>query len=133
MIVVDADVLAAFWIKSARTDAALRTRRRDADWIVPILWRSELRSVLCQHLVRGSLGFADAAWIAVKAEGMLQGREYTVDSRDVLKLVERTGHSSYDCEYVALAEAQGLQLVTGDGKLARLFPNTAVLLEDFAA
>lgn len=132
MIVVDADVLAAFWIKSGRTDAALRTRRRDADWIVPILWRSEMRSVLRQHLVRGSLGFADAVWIAEKAEAMLQGREYTVESRDVLKLVEQTGHSSYDCEYVALAEAEGLQLVTGDRKLARLFPNTAVLLEDFA-
>lgn len=132
MIVVDADVVAAFWIKSGRTDAALRTRRRDADWIVPILWRSELRSILCQHLIRGSLDFADAVWIAEKAEAMLRGREYTVESHDVLKLIEQTSHSSYDCEYIALAEAEGLQLVTVDRKLARLFPNAAVLLEDYA-
>lgn len=132
MIVVDADVVAAFWIKSGRTDAALRTRRRDADWIVPILWRSELRSILRQHLIRGSLDFADAAWIAEKAEAMLRGREYTVDSHAVLKLVEQTSHSSYDCEYLALAEAERIQLVTSDRKLAPLFPNAAVLLEDYA-
>lgn len=132
MIVVDADVLSAFWIKSVRTDAALRARRRDADWIAPILWRSEFRSVLRQHLIRGSLGFAGVVWIASKAEAKFSGREYTVESHDVLKLVEQTGHSSYVCEYVALAEAEGLQLVTGDRKLVRVFPNVAVLLEDFA-
>ena len=90
VIVVDADVIASFWIKSARTDVALQARRRDADWIVPLLWRSELRSVLRQHLVRGTLGFADAVWIAEKAEAVMEGREYAVRSADVLKLVERT-------------------------------------------
>lgn len=131
MIVVDTDVLAAFWIKTNRTGAALRARRRDADWIVPLLWRSELRSVLRQHLVHGTLGFADALWIMEKAETMMTGREYAVRSADVLKLVERTGHSSYDCEFIALAEAEGVRLVTGDRRVARLFPNVAVLLEDF--
>ena len=131
MIVVDADVLASFWIKSPRTDAALRVRARDADWIVPVLWRSELRSILRQHLIHGSLGFADAMWIAGKAEAMLQGREYTVSSHAVLKLVHQTGHSSYDCEYVALAEAKGVKLVTGDRRLTRHFPDLALLMEDF--
>lgn len=133
MIVVDADVIASFWIKTARTDVALQARRRDADWIVPLLWRSELRSVLRQHLVRGTLGFADAVWIAEKAEAVMEGREYAVRSADVLKLVERTGHSSYDCEYVALAEAEGVRLVTGDRAVARRFPDVAVLLEDFVS
>lgn len=59
-------------------------------------------------------------------------RERAARSADVLKLVERTGHSSYDCEFVAVAEAAGLQLVTGDRAVARLFPNTAVLLEEYA-
>ena len=132
MIVVDTDVIAGFWIKTARTDAALRARRRDADWIAPVLWRSEMRSVLRQHLAQGTLGFADAVWVAEKAEAMMRERKYAVRSADVLKLARRTGHSSYDCEYVTLAEAEGLRLVTGDRKLVRLFPNTAILLEDFA-
>ena len=133
MIVVDTDVVTSFWIKTERTDAALRARQLDADWIVPLLWRSELRSVLRQHLVRGTLGFADAVWIAEKAEAMLAGHEYAVRSADVLKLVERTRHSSYDCEYVALAEAEGVPLVTGDRKVVQQFPNVAVLLEAFVS
>ena len=132
MIVVDTDVIASFWIKMPRTERAHGARRRDADWIVPVLWRSEFRSVLRQYLLRGLLGFADALWIAEKAEGMMAGSEYVVRSADVLKLVERSGHSSYDCEFVALAEAEGVQFVTGDRAVARLFPDTAVLLEDFA-
>ena len=89
--------------------------------------------MLRQHLVRGTLGFADAVWIAEKAEAVMEGREYAVRSADVLKLVEQTGHSSYDCEYVALAEAEGVRLVTGDRAVVRRIPDVAVLLEDFVA
>lgn len=131
MIVVDTDVIASFWIKTVRTPAAHHARRRDPDWIAPILWRSEMRSVLRQHLIRGMLSVADTLWIAEKAEAMMEGHEYGVLSSDVLKLVNFTEHSSYDCEYVALAQAEGLRLVTGDKRLARLFLDTAVLLEDF--
>ncbi len=132
MIVVDADVIAAFWIKSPRTQAAYRVRARDSDWIVPVLWRSEFRSVIRQHLMHGSFGFADASWIVGKAEAMLHGREFSVSSHDVLRLVNQTGHSSYDCEYVALAEARGIKLITGDQRLTHLFPDIAVLMEEFA-
>lgn len=133
MIVIDADVLASFWIKTDRTAAAQQARRRDADWVAPVLWRSELRSVLRQYLVRELMGFADAVWVTEKAEAMMAGREFAVRSTDVLKLTYRTGHSSYDCEYVALAEAEGVPLVTGDRRLAQRFPDIAVLLEDFVA
>ena len=57
---------------------------------------------------------------------------YEIHVADVLKLVETTGHSSYDCEYVALAQSLGVPLVTGGTNLADAFPDIAVLLEDFA-
>jgi len=133
MIVVDTDVIAAFWIKSIRTPGALKVRRQDPDWVAPLLWRSEFRSVLRQYVVAGHMGYADAVWIAEKAERTMRGKEYMVKTSAVLKLVERTGHSSYDCEYVALAEAERLRLVTGDRNIARLFSDVAVLLEDFTS
>lgn len=133
MIVVDTDVIAAFWIRADRTAVARQTRRRDGDWVVPPLWRSEFRSVLRQYLVGGYVTVSQALWFAEKAEADLRGCERVVGTAGVLKLVERTRHSAYDCEYVALAEAEGVRLVTGDRAVARLFPNTAVLLEDFAA
>ena len=61
----------------------------------------------------------------------MRGKEYAVGTDAVLKLVEQSHHSSYNCEYVALAEAEGLRLVTGDRKVARLFPRVAILLEVF--
>ncbi|MFV1979600.1 MAG: type II toxin-antitoxin system VapC family toxin [Rhodothermia bacterium] len=131
MIVVDADVIAAFWIKTTRTPCAIEARRRDPDWVAPVLWRSEFRSILRQYLVADHMTHSDAVWIAEKAERTMRGKEYAVESASVLKLVGRTSHSSYDREYVALAEDLGLSLVTGDRKLARLFPNVAILLEDF--
>ena len=131
MIVVDTDVIAAYWILTPRTADAMRARRKDPDWITPVLWRSEFRSVLRQHMQAGGMRYSDAVWIAEKAERTMFGKEYEVLSTDVLRLVERTGHSSYDCEYVALAETAGLRLVTGDRELPRTFPSVAVLLEDF--
>lgn len=133
MIVVDTDVIAAFWIRGDRTAAARRARKRDGDWIVPPLWRSEFRSVLRQYLVGGHITVSQALWFAEKAEADLRACERAVQTPSVLKLVEQTRHSAYDCEYVALAEAEGVRLVTGDRAVARLFPGTAVRLEDFAA
>ena len=133
MIVVDTDVVAAFWIRGDRTAVARQTRKRDGDWIVPPLWRSEFRSVLRQYLVGGYVSLGQALWFAEKAEIDLRGCERVTGTADVLRLVERTRHSAYDCEYVALAEAEAVRLVTGDRAVARLFPNTAVLMEDFAA
>ena len=44
MIVVDSNVIAYCWINGPLTQAAQRVRVKDAEWHVPILWRSEMRS-----------------------------------------------------------------------------------------
>ena len=133
MIVVDTDVISYFWLDAARTEAARRARRKDADWVAPHLWRSEFRSVLRAYLNADLLSYSEATWYAEKAEQDLYGHEYDVTTADVLKLVEQTGHAAYDCEYAALAQALGAALVTGDKRLPELFPGTAVLLEDFVS
>lgn len=133
MVVVDTDVISYFWIRIRRTEAARRTRRRDADWRAPYLWRSEFRNVLRKYLNGDHLTLRQALAYAHHAERDLHGCEYHVAVSDVLKLAKATGHSAYDCEYVALAQALDVKLVTGDRALPELFPDTAVLLEDFAA
>lgn len=50
----------------------------------------------------------------------------------VLHLAGASGRSAYDCEFVALAEALGVRLVTADRELTRSFPDRAISLEDFA-
>ena len=133
MIVVDNDVISYFWLEAGRTEAARRARERDADWHAPRLWRSEFRNVLYQHIAHRGLPLADALRIVETVEADMEGATYSVASTDVLKLAEGAGHPTYDCEYVALAQELSVTLVTGDQAVVDLFPDTAVLLEDFAA
>lgn len=132
MIVADNDVISYFWLDASRTNAARTARERDRDWCSPALWKSEFRNVLYQHIRHRGLPLDEAIQIARRAERDTQHYTLSVDSGDVLQLVAETKHSAYDCEYVALAQRLGVPLVTGDKRLPALFPDTAVLLEDFA-
>ncbi|MEM1096822.1 MAG: type II toxin-antitoxin system VapC family toxin [Bacteroidota bacterium] len=133
MVVVDANVLASRWVETPHSALSRRARSRDSTWIAPPLWRSEVRSVLRKYLLHEAISYADALWAYKRIHAVMRTHTYDVDTADVLKLVQLTGHSAYDCEYVALAQSEGVPLITADKKLARLFPNIAVLLADFVA
>ena len=57
--------------------------------------------------------------------------EFDIASSQVLKLVENSACSSYDCEFVALAEHLNCPLVTEDKKIHESFPSIAVSIEDY--
>jgi len=131
MIVVDNDVISYFWLDAARSSVAKQVRRKDPAWQAPTLWRSEFRNVLYQHMAHRGLSLSAALQIADEAEADMQEGTMNVSTAAVLRLVDASGHSAYDCEYVALAQERGTRLVTGDQRLPQLFPETAVLMEDF--
>lgn len=131
MIVADTNVVAYLSIPSSFTELAERLFRTDPDWVAPILWRSEMRNVLALYLRKALITLDEALAVQEEAEAMLQDGEYEVASRDVLTLANRSGCSAYDCEFVALAQSLGVELVTMDRKIIDAFPDTAVLLSDF--
>jgi predicted nucleic acid-binding protein len=102
--------------------------QRDADWVVPLLWRSEFRNILAGYMRRRAFTFDMARDLQAEAEDLLAGAEHEVDSRLVLELVRDSDCSAYDCEYVALATSLGVKLVTGDTKVLKAFPSCAVPL-----
>jgi len=132
MIVVDTNVLAYLWLPGGMTPAAEQLLASDAEWAAPVLWRSEFRSILSGAIRRQTLSLAQAANIAAAAEAQLQGREFSVKSARVLALANRSGCSSYDCEFVALADDIGVPLVTNDRQVLRAFAEIAVPLTGFA-
>lgn len=134
MIVVDNDVISYFWIRmdTERAPLAQDVRARDPDWVAPRVWRSEFRNVLRSYMAGDYMTRAEAVEYARMAEEDLHGSTRPVSTPRVLQLVDATDHSAYDCEYVALAQELSVTLVTGDEGVADLFPDTAVLLEDFA-
>jgi predicted nucleic acid-binding protein len=128
VIVVDSNVVAYLYLPGDYTETAEALLERDADWAAPLLWRSEFRNILAGYIRRRMLTFEAARDLQLEAESLLSGLEHEVDSRLVLELVRDSDCSAYDCEYVALAIALGVKLVTMDARLLKAFPKHAVAL-----
>lgn len=129
MIVVDTNVIAYLYLPGDRSPAAEALFRMDPEWSAPVLWRSEFRNVLATQVRVRRLDLAGAHAIQREAEDLLQGREYTVDSAEVLRLAADSGCSAYDCEFITLADWLDVPLCSADRKLIARFPRRATLLE----
>ncbi|MCX5733330.1 MAG: type II toxin-antitoxin system VapC family toxin [candidate division NC10 bacterium] len=132
MIVADANLLVYLYVRGgALTDRADAAYRHDADWAAPYLWRSEVRNALARMIRDSKITMDEACAALVDAETLLKDQEYLVASPDVLALAIQSGCTAYDCEYVALAEALNVPLVTEDREVLRAFPARAVSPEQF--
>ena len=69
--------------------------------------------------------------IVRKAEASFERGEFAVAPDAVLQLVARSNCTAYDCEFVALAHAEGVQLVTTDRQILHEFPEVTISLEKF--
>ncbi len=133
MIVVDSNVIAYCWVNGPLTQLAQRVRVKDPDWHVPILWRSEMRSILTGYLRDGSLTGPQVARIMEAAEDALAGSEHIVPSASVFEIAGKSRLSAYDCEFVALAAVLSVPLVTADKIVLKAYPGQALTMESFAS
>lgn len=132
MIVADTNVLIYLYVQGQRTAESEAVLKRDAVWTVPLLWRSEFRNSLIGLVRRDALALEEALSIVDEAERWMAGHEYSIISRHVLTLADRSGCSAYDCEFVALAQDLGIPLVTSDRQILKAFPSLATSPEVFA-
>lgn len=133
MIVVDTNLIAYLHIEGERTAQVQQVLRKDPEWAVPFLWRSEFRNVLAFYLRQQVFSLDDAQAIMQQAESLLQGREYEVSSRRVLDIVMSSHCSAYDCEFVVLAQDLQCPLVTADRRVLTNFPAAAISPDVFIA
>jgi predicted nucleic acid-binding protein len=131
MIVVDTNVVCYRWISSPKSAAAEVALAKDPHWIAPVLWRSEFRNVLALAIRRNVLTIRAAQEIVRKAETSFERCEFAISSDAILQLVATSNCTAYDCEFVALAREQGIQLVTVDRQILREFPEVAISLDQF--
>jgi predicted nucleic acid-binding protein len=125
VIVVDTNVLIYLWLRESYADVATTLLSTDSQWIAPLIWRSEFRNVVVGALRRKTISRETALAAIDGAEHQMDGNEHMVDSRAVLRLAMQSRCSAYDCEYVALAEAMGVPLVTNDRQILKEFPSIA--------
>jgi predicted nucleic acid-binding protein len=103
----------------------------DSNWAAPSLWRSEFRNVLTLYLRKQIITFEEALRLQEEAESLMSGSEFDISSPRVLALANKSSCSSYDCEFVALAQHLNIKLVTQDKKVLREFSDTAISVSDY--
>lgn len=131
MIVVDTNVIHFCWVRGPHTAVAQAVRRQDADWHAPILWRSELRSVLTAYLRRELMSREEIVRILDAANQALAGGEHIIADELVLDVVSGSALTAYDAEFIALASALSVPLVTADKVVLKAFPGRALTMEAF--
>lgn len=131
MIVADTNLIAYFFIPGHFSAKAKAVFLKEPDWAAPSIWKSEFRNVLATYLRSGHLALDTALAIASEAERLLHGNEFSVPTEKILRLVMQSKCSAYDCEFAALAEELGIQLVTSDKVILSAFPKLALAIDRF--
>ncbi len=130
MIVVDTNIIAHFWLPSDQTQLCEQLFEWDPFWVAPILWRSEFRNVVTLYMRKNLIDIVEAIQITEKAENHMKDREYSVNSIQVYNLAHKSKCSSYDCEFVSLAQELDIKLITLDKQILRLFPERSISPHD---
>lgn len=125
MIAVDTNVLVYLWLRSDKTTIAEKIHYCDPFWVAPLLWRSEFRNVVSLYIKQG-VSFEIGLECIENAENQMRGNEMHVDSEEVMKLVNESGCTAYDCEFVYVAQVKSVPLVTFDAQILKRFPHIAI-------
>ncbi len=125
MIAIDTNMLVYLWLPSDKTPVAEKIYYKDSNWIAPAVWRSEFRNVVSLYIRRG-VSFADGLESINRAENLMKENEIQVNSEEVMRLVQLSGCSAYDCEFVYVAQVRSVPLITFDSQVLRKFPDIAI-------
>jgi len=109
-------------LPSDHTELSEQLFQWDPEWIAPVLWKSEFRNVVILYLRKKLIDLPEAIQITEKAENQMKEREFHVNSVQVYNFADKSDCSSYDCEFVSLAEDLDIKLITIDKKILRAFP-----------
>jgi predicted nucleic acid-binding protein len=133
VIVVDTSLVAYAVLPGVHTADALTLAERDPDWVAPALWRRELQSILAMLMRTRRLPLAHALGAFQAAEELVADATIEPSPEQCLRLAAHGRVSAWDAEFVFVADALGLPLVTADRRLARAFPGRVVQLADLIA
>lgn len=131
MIVVDTNILSYLMLPTAQASLAEAVWNKDSTWVSPMLIHSEFRNVVLGAVRRQDIQQEDALAMLDQALEVVDVPVDVVDGQGVLRLALESGCSAYDCEFVWLARAINVPLVTADRRVLESFAGIAVSMETF--
>ena len=118
-------------MSSTQTSSAIAGCRLLTALRLKQLWPKTLIGCVALAIRKKAITIHAAQEMMRKAEASFEHCEFAVSSDAVLRLVAGSNCTAYDCEFVALADAERAQLVTADRQILHEFPEVAISLEEF--
>jgi predicted nucleic acid-binding protein len=134
MLVIDTNIIAPLYVRSARTDAVTKLFAQDQIWRTEPLALIELSNLLITYERARYITAATARDCLDRAAAFLQPNLFRVSHQAALDAALRYGTTAYDARFLALAQQLNTPLVTEDAKLRAAAPAlTRSLSEALAA
>jgi predicted nucleic acid-binding protein len=122
MIVIDTNVIAPLYLRSAQTEAVTRLFARDQIWRTEPVALIELSNVLLSYERARYITAATARNCLERAAAFLQPNLFRVTHRAALDAALRYGTTAYDARFLAVAQQLDCRLITEDAKLRTAAP-----------
>jgi len=122
MVLVDTNIIAPLYVRSARTEAVEELVARDAVWRTEPLALSELSNVLITYERSRYITAAPARDCLNRAAAFLQPHFFRVSHQAALEAALDYRVTAYDARFLALADQLGSRLVTEDARLRAAAP-----------
>jgi predicted nucleic acid-binding protein len=132
MIVADASLVARLVIEGPDTALAQAVYDQDDVWTAPSLLRYEMRHVLLKHIRAKLVDLAHAEQVLETAFAVVSSIDDSA-SDFALAIAVELQISSYDAEYIVLAQRMSMPVVTFDQKLLRAARGIAISADEFIA
>ena len=134
MIVADTNLVIACVLRGTTSSAALAARARDKQWICATAAAKralKLTRKICGYRQDNGTRLALKAFRAGLA--LVTFADQESNPIDVLNISVKSGLTSYDAEFVALAQERNIRLVTQDRAILQAHPDLSINIENFAA
>jgi len=122
MVLVDTNIIAPLYVRSARTETVEELFARDALWRTEPLALIELSNVLITYGRSRYISAATAHDCLRRAAMFLQPHLFRVSHQAALEAALAYHVTAYDARFLALAQQLGSRLVTEDAKLRAAAP-----------
>ena len=122
MVLVDTNVIASLYVRSARTEAVEELFARDAVWRTEPLALIELSNMLITYEGSRYITAATARDCLNRAAAFLQPHFFRVSHQAALEAALDYGVTACDARFLALADQLGIRLITEDARLRAAAP-----------